>query len=108
MAQKEKDHGFLIDLINSFLSNKLVKVVKGAIDEAVDKTKESVYETQRKILTALFFTLIVLFGVTFIFIGGILLLNYYLKINLGWCFVIGGFAVVIIAILFKFFRDLKL
>ena len=104
---KEKDKGFFTELLNSFLSNKLMDIIRNAIDEAVDKTKRSIYETQRRILVNLVFSFIILFGVIFIFIGSVFLLSYYLNLNIGWSFVIVGFSILIIAIIFKFFSDLK-
>ncbi len=83
------------------LASKLIDVITIGFKTGIEKLQERIYETEQKMLKIFFSAMLMMAGVFFVSVAIILLIAQYLKISLGWSFLIIGLVLLIASLQLK-------
>jgi|GEM_PF-3407518 len=86
---------------SSFLRNIKDTLVSNLVGNIKDNIKEKVQRIERKVFRNIAAFLFFLLGMIFLFISVVFFLDYYLKLNFAWGFLISGGGLILISLIFK-------
>ncbi|MFA6460700.1 MAG: hypothetical protein WCV90_00405 [Candidatus Woesearchaeota archaeon] len=100
MVQK-KDSPVEESSFSSFLRNLKDTLVSNVVGNIKDNLKEKIKKIEKKIFRNLAAFIFFLLGMIFIFISLVFFIEYYLKLNFAWGFLISGAGLILISLIFK-------
>lgn len=87
--------------IVSFFKNLKDTLVNNLMTNLKENIREKIIRVEKKIFRNITSYCFFIFGIIFIFLAAVFLINYYLKLNFGWAFLIVGGLSLLLAIFFK-------